>query len=1302
MSKIYNIVFFICFASLLNAQSPVFDKFDYPASEPLDGKSGGAGFTGPWTFSKGAGITNIGLGGLDIIPLEVSTSNNHFKVGHTTTNGGARFYRTMSAPITDDGGLYYFSWAMDNDYESPTTNGAVAQFMLVRSNLYKATGPDGQLVRFGKQGSNIKLGVDGPRVGATRFINDTDSRDSHWSIAVLKMSGDAQRETMYWFINPDVKSLDTTKADLKFTVDLNDGFDALGFKVEGAGNNNMLIDELRFGKSLADVVPTDLVPYVKPNTIIAAENFNYTAIDSVSNTGKTENGFIGKWIDLNKKKSAAIIDKGMVNEINLTRTGTASMIVRTKATPNRYARYFTAPIAPSKESFWFSTTMASAGNSIGTEGALFFIDSTKANDGSQHVTIGKGGSDHFFTASGDGQSGNTTVTTKLFERASASWVVGYASFENGKWLFDIWVNPKNDETPSEDDALIKNKEYSTATFHGIGLKAEGGDGYNFTADDIIIGEIFSDIIPKGLSDMPVRPEGAKDKFDYAANTKLGGANGGRGFTGAFKILGGVDPSIQQGGISNFTYLKKTSSNRLQVDAASAMRAVRGLKGSYGDNGREYWLGWYFRAPKGGANVAKLILADSVAFNATGTSAGQLVQMGQLLNGGIGVLPGGAKLPNVASTEGHFIVANIVTNGNAINDDVFLWVNPDLSSPPARSSAVNAKANLATWNSLGFKVEYSGDSLVTPSWDEITLAGSFQDVIPTDLITIDPPVLPEIAYEGFSYAVGSKLNGLAEGNGWAGAWSSSGTDNGSITGNSILSDKSTAVGNKLTINQSSTDVVYERKFKAPFGAEDDQTVWTSQLIDIIKKDNDNAFNIALIDGSNKVKASFGGVKNSSKFGVVNEAGTQSLSASVDASGVKWIVTKTIISKNDPDKILVWVNPRAEQVPEESTADFSLTSNVVDGLAGIRITASGSQTTSVNIDEIRTGFEFREVSSKFFNEDVDLLAYEPFNYDANANLIGLGGQNGFFNTPWASRGTLKENIAKVGSGSLVLNGYKSVANKARLEYSVPDAQIRMERQLYTPIKNDGKTYWLSFLQKTDPTEAKDNIGNVTLRSKLITAQDGQTLSFGRIIGTGKLGLITPQNNLATVIDNIEDSGLNWVVVKIKTTGTTTLDTVYMWVNPDVSKEPDTAKAQVVRATAAIKQPLDFLRIRNEGTGANQVPYNTEFDEIKIATSWNSAKLTVNTIEYNREKLFGVKAYPNPAGEAITLEYNLSAGGDVAIDLINIQGAKSKRLVNSSQTEGNQKLSIDLSTIENGIYLIKITQGQKSEVNKIIILK
>ncbi|MEL6923703.1 MAG: T9SS type A sorting domain-containing protein, partial [Bacteroidota bacterium] len=987
------------------------------------------------------------------------------------------------------------------------------------------------------------------------------------------------------------------------------------------------------------------------------------------------------------------ISNPIVNNEMLVRTsGSAVQFSDTASGNNAYQRLFDNPIDTMDGSFWFASHMQAKGSYGGNIGNVALVDTTGGS--SLQLILGKRFGNGNIFATGDGTNGAQN-TGALFTQAGGAWVVAHMDWvaDSSRWELDVWVNPSIDSIPTENTAGIVNKRYAASNYNATLIRTGGAQGLDWSVDDLYFGRNFSDVIPDDLTPVAAAPPGFSEKFDYDAGTELIGANGGTGFAGPYQLVADTTATIAEGGMTNFYLLKETSSNKLAVRAEDNIRAFRALEGTYGDSGREYWMGWFYDANGSGGNVAHLVLGDTATF---ATDAGTMLQVGKLFNGRLGVV-GTGPMNGVSSDTVNFIVANIVTNGAPGGDKIYFWINPGLDVAPSRDTAnLVATKDLANWNCIGFKV--AGDPGVAPEWDDISLAYSFKDIVPGDLMDVAPPDAPKVGFDIFDYTASEDLDGQDGGEGWGGAWSKvKGTA--SIADGSVDSDRVTAEGNSVSITQSADSVFYLRPLFNPFSSGE---VWMSFLLDVEAKDIGNNAQVTLHSADGAQLFGLGGVAGISKFGLVY-ADQQLTDDDIDVTANNWVVVRLDMDGTDAaDKMRVWINPPADAIPADDASVFDVDDiDLNDGVSILALMANGAQSTTMNFDAFRIGFSYRDISNKFGSDDPDLLLYEPFNYDIDANIAGAGGVNAFWDGPWVDAGNIDENLATIDESSLEISGYESLGNKAKLEYKVADTQIRMERDMAFPFEDDGRTYWFSFLQFSEETTAFDNIGNVNFRRSDVANAGGHIMAFGRVFGNGKIGVVTPQTNNARPTET-DDVGLNWCVSKLITTGDDEPDSVFFWINPDPMSEPDTADAALFFRTTQLNNGFDIIRMRNEGAGANQVPYTTLFDEIKLATKFESASFISNTIEPFAGDPFALKAYPNPAQEFINVEYNLTSRGRTIVELYNINGARIRTLHDAEQYEGNQRLQFDLHQVQNGIYFLRIVQNGKATTRKLIVYR
>jgi hypothetical protein len=1285
------------------------DDFNgYAAGSTLNGLDGGIGWDTSWVTVSGDDPV-ITEGGLENFTLLKSTSGNRVAAEYTNTQGDSRYYRRLNAPFPDDGGTYYFSYSAQSTYTD--VNRQADFFMFIDSENYGPGGPGGQLLQIGKP-------LDTPFIGAgfggTGNFALTEALATEANLIVIKLvtTGNEEPDTVSLFLNPDVEGVEPASADaIKITDRLNNGFDAIGFKVTGLEPGNILDwDDVRAGLTYRSVLPQDFTDVTPPTGAFAIETFNtYTNGDTLGGLAGGS-GWSGPWQAAPSSDMTTVEGTGLVNDALQAGTSGNSLRITADGTLERSVRYFEHPIdTAGNPEFWFSAHLGIAGADAGAVANLILLDTTYEAD--QRVIVGKPFPNTNIFAGGNGAVTGNQGSGRQFDGIGASFVVGRMSRVDGFWELDLYVNPDPAaDTPARDSAQIVGKRYDAGNFQGIAVRIDGGGTeLTFDLDDLYFGANYGEVVPADLTNTTPLPPGATELFDYDAGSDLIGQNGGSGWTGPWQSLSAEgETEIQSEGITALPLLRATPGPSVRLN--SYLRAVRGLEGTYGDLGRTFWVGWWFDVDDGGPNVAHLVLADTATYAASGPE-GQLAQIGKIFGQPtIGVVAAqGGNATGSDSEQGHFMVVRITTDGTPANDEIALWIDPDLDGAPSVDTAdVVAGANLTNWNGIGFKFE-GEESTTEARFDDVLVGFSFQDVIPGNLDDVDPPNTVRAAVEVFDYEAGQDLNGADGGEGWSGPWMAI-AGSATIRDGNVDSPRTCPEGNSALLSQSGTDTParYRRDFFNPFGTdEDSETFYFSFVLDGIAKDVGNSALVSLVSGENNI-LSIGGVPGLSSLAVIrnDESATPETTNLFNIGGTKWFVVRMDInSLTGIATAYVFLDPTADAIPIDETALFVIENvSIVDGITGIEVSGEGQQTVSLALDDIRAGTSYRQISCQFGSDDPDLLAYEPFNYDPNGSLVGAGGINAFWDGPWVLGADNDQNTAIVLDGSLDNPALDVEANRVQLSLLAEGEQLRIDRKLAFPLESEGETYWLSFLMNTTEGEAGNNVGNVVLRNSAISGSDGQRIVVGRLFGDRTLGTAIPGG--ATRKTDVVDEGQHWLVVRVQTNTVEEVDTVTFWIDPPATATaPDTTSAGFYQyfASPAFQDGIDVVRMRVEGAQGGQTPYITEFDEIAIATSWSSIVDLTNSVRNPTADPFAIGAFPNPFTRDLTVTYHLRDNGPVTVDLINLSGQVVLRRQMNDLFAGPQQLKFPPAAtagLSNGVYLLHVRQGKLHGTRKVVL--
>jgi len=151
-----------------------------------------------------------------------------------------------------------------------------------------------------------------------------------------------------------------------------------------------------------------------------------------------------------------------------------------------------------------------------------------------------------------------------------------------------------------------------------------------------------------------------------------------------------------------------------------------------------------------------------------------------------------------------------------------------------------------------------------------------------------------------------------------------------------------------------------------------------------------------------------------------------------------------------------------------------------------------------------------------------------------------------------------------------------------------------------------------------------------------------------------------------------------------------------------------------------PENALRADDEST---QIPCGlnlTAFDEGEVAAyiqgiltyTFSNYKLLPETVENDvhtaveDETVPGTFAlrqnYPNPFNPATTIEYTLPATGRVRLEVFDVLGRVVAVLVDREEAVGTHSVPFDASSLASGLYLYRLTSGDKVETMKMMLLK
>jgi len=79
-----------------------------------------------------------------------------------------------------------------------------------------------------------------------------------------------------------------------------------------------------------------------------------------------------------------------------------------------------------------------------------------------------------------------------------------------------------------------------------------------------------------------------------------------------------------------------------------------------------------------------------------------------------------------------------------------------------------------------------------------------------------------------------------------------------------------------------------------------------------------------------------------------------------------------------------------------------------------------------------------------------------------------------------------------------------------------------------------------------------------------------------------------------------------------------------------------------------------------------------------------------------------YPNPFNSATTINYEVSSGGKVKLEVFTLLGEKVETLVDTWQEAGYKSVSWEASRVSSGVYFYKLTVGDYTETRRMLFVK
>ncbi|MEO9869404.1 FlgD immunoglobulin-like domain containing protein [Ekhidna sp.] len=700
-----------------------------------------------------------------------------------------------------------------------------------------------------------------------------------------------------------------------------------------------------------------------------------------------------------------------------------------------------------------------------------------------------------------------------------------------------------------------------------------------------------------------------EDFDYTLGSNLGGANSGVGWGGAWEALA-TERTIIDDTLRNYR-TGKASGTYIDLSVTSAnenLRYQRALSTPITDDGNEYWLAFTMDVETTGGNVANLILQDD--------TDGFKFIIGRVGSGALAVgAPGSFQNVNgVSPNQLNWLVAKITFTGDAVEDTVRLFVNPDPLVEPTDDMAGATYAggimNSGTINSVLIRAENA--TSITASFDDIYLGNSYADIVPTS--AKDIPLYAPVK-ETFDYAAASNISGQGTASdGWGGSWELTTGANQVIVEDSvsIQSLLRSTRGNALLFDNALGETRLTRSLSQTY-EDNGLTYWFSYFGDFEGADASDLMLPMLINNGTETMgaggpggqfAASGKWDGAFQFGVGKFSGgfAKDVTTLIE-DGAHWLVMSVETTGNaDADTLRLFLDPDpgSEPLIGEEVAKFWST-RLNDGwqAIGIKNSAGSLKTT---IDDIYLGIEYADVVP----EDLAIIdvaptvAFEKFEYTVGGGLSGNGGTENGWAGPWELIDEPEHTI--IGNG-ILNNDLLTLTTGNALLMDATVGESRYARPLANSYEDNGRTYWMSFFGDFEGAEGADLI-NVMLIDNAseemgASGPNGQFVAVGKWDAAFQFGLGKFSGGFNKSPDNItvaSDTSL-WFVVSVETNGTSDGDTVRLYLNPDPGVEPVKGEEDVKYTVSTLNGGWRGIGIKN-GSGL----VKASIDDIYLGNSFS----------------------------------------------------------------------------------------------------
>jgi hypothetical protein len=313
----------------------------------------------------------------------------------------------------------------------------------------------------------------------------------------------------------------------------------------------------------------------------------------------------------------------------------------------------------------------------------------------------------------------------------------------------------------------------------------------------------------------------------------------------------------------------------------------------------------------------------------------------------------------------------------------------------------------------------------------------------------------------------------------------------------------------------------------------------------------------------------------------------------------------------------------------------------------------------------------ITSPVCEPSLALPLYEGFDYSVGADLGAEADWNNFSGT---------DNPIDVVSGSLSYPDLASSAgNSVHLEAGWIDSEL-----VFTPVTSGEvfASFIINISDLSNITDLADGgyfavLGEFDARLWVHPDTDPVGTTYDIALTNSSSG-----SNFSTTKYNVGENVFIVMSYNIDT------GAINGWINPAGADLGGSAPAAVLTDTDASPNAIiDTFVLRQDSAG--ETPAMT-FDELRIGTSW--ADVTPTTLSNEEFAADNFKIFPNPTNTGFVNITSLNSDA-MNVQVFDILG---KQVKNETLTNN----TLNVSDLNNGIYIVKITQNNTSTTKKLVI--